>query len=211
VIQSIYDSHYEGAEQAGQFVSQWKALQGRMDGARYEAVLAQLIYQSGHAIVWRDAINDWFHRISGISDARGRVENHPHRVEAESMDLQGYVPVDVNPWESASGGKAVVCLQSAQLCQAKLRFNGTAGRYEIDVEYFDQNNGVSRYQVFVGNNLVDQWVADLWLPATQPNGDSSIRRRISGVALHEGDELRIRGFPDEGERAPLDYVEIRPE
>ena len=27
VVQHFYDSHYEGAEQAGEFVSQWKTLQ----------------------------------------------------------------------------------------------------------------------------------------------------------------------------------------
>jgi alpha-glucuronidase len=211
VIQSIYDSHYDGAEQTRQFISRWKSLHGLVDDARYSDVLAQLTYQSGHAIVWRDAINDWFHRISGISDGKGRVGNHPYRIEAESMELQGYIPVDVNPWEDASGGKAIVCSQSVLTCVAKLRFAGSTGRYEVDVEYFDQNNGVSRYQVFVGSQLVDDWFANLWLPATQPNGDSSTRRRISGVTLHDGDELRIQGFPDEGERAPLDYVEIRPE
>jgi alpha-glucuronidase len=211
VIQSIYDSHYDGAEQAGQFVAQWKSLHGRIDDARYKDVLVQLNYQSGHAIVWRDAINDWFHRISGIPDNRGRVGNHSYRVEAESMELRGYVPFDVNPWESASGGKAVVCPQSAQSCEADFRFTGTSGRYEVDVEYFDQNNGVSKYQVFVGHRLVDKWVADSRLPATQPNGDSSMRRRISGVNLRAGDVLRIQGLPDQGERAPLDYVEIHPE
>jgi alpha-glucuronidase len=124
------------------------------------------------------------------------------------MELTGYVPVDVTPWESASGGKAVVCPETAQSCEAKMRFNGAPGWYEVDVEYFDQNNGVSKYRMFVGNQLVDEWLADAHLPATQPNGDSSARRRIPGVALRPGDELRIEGLPDQGERAPLDYVEI---
>ena len=208
VIQTIYDSHYDGAERTTQFVSEWKALRGRVDDARYDDVLAQLTYQSGHAIVWRDAIDDWFYRISGVPDAKGRVGNHPHRIEAESMELQGYVPVDVTPWEGASGGKAVECTQTAKPCVAKLRFDDSPGWYEVDVQYFDQNNGVSKYQVFVGDQLVDEWVADGRFPATQPNGDSSTRRRIPGVALRPGDELRIEGFPDGAERAPLDYVEI---
>ena len=55
-------------------------------------MLAQLAYQSGHAVVWRDAINDWFHRISGIADAKGRVGNHPDRIEAESMLLEEFIP-----------------------------------------------------------------------------------------------------------------------
>jgi alpha-glucuronidase len=65
--------------------------------------------------------------------------------------------------------------------------------------------------VFVGDQLVDEWLADAHLPATQPNGDSSTRRRIAGLALRPGDELRIEGIPDAGERAPLDYVEIHRE
>jgi alpha-glucuronidase len=211
VIQTIYDSHYNGAERTEQFVSEWKSLRGRVDEARYNDVLAQLNYQSGHAIVWRDAINDWFERISGIPDAKGRVGNHPDRTEAESMELQGYVPVEVSPWEGASGGKAVECPQTASSCVATFRFRGRPGWYAMDVQYFDQSNGISRYQLFVGNQLVDEWVADLRLPATKPNGDSSTRRHIPGLALRPGDEISIKGFPDEGERAPLDYVEIHPE
>ncbi|MGC2060815.1 MAG: glucosiduronase, partial [Candidatus Sulfotelmatobacter sp.] len=208
VIQTIYDSHYDGAEKTKQFVSQWQSLDRRVDDDRFHDVLVQLTYQSGHAIVWRDAINDWFHRISGIPDANGRVGNHPHRIEAESMELQGYTAFDVTPWEDASGGKAVVCIPISQPCSAKYRFTGAKGWYDIDVEYFDQNNGVSKYQLFVGNQLVDEWLADSSLPATAPNGDSSTRRHITGVALRPGDVLRIEGFPDGAEAAPLDYVEI---
>ncbi|MGA7294751.1 MAG: alpha-glucuronidase family glycosyl hydrolase [Terriglobales bacterium] len=210
VIQTIYDSHYDGAEQATRYVSEWKTLRGHVDDDRYHDVLTQLQYQAGHAIVWRDAINDWFHQLSGVPDAKGRVGNHPDRIEAESMGLQGYVTVNVIPWEDASGGKAIECVQTAQPCAATFRFTGSSGWYEVDVEYFDQNNGISKYQVFLGNQLVDEWLADLQLPATQPNGDSSTRHRIHGLALRPGDEIRIEGFPDRGERAPLDYVEIRP-
>jgi alpha-glucuronidase len=211
VIQTIYDSHYAGAEETKRFVSQWKSLHRRVDDDRFHDVFAQLTYQSGHAIVWRDAINDWFQQISGIPDANGRVGSHPHRIEAESMELQGYVPFDVTPWEGASGGKAVVCSQLSQPCAAEYRFAGAKGWYDLDVEYFDQNNGVSKYRVLVGNQLVDEWLADLSLPATAPNGDSSTRRQITGLALRPGDILRIEGFPDAAEAAPLDYVEIYPE
>jgi alpha-glucuronidase len=210
VIQSIYDSHYDGAEKVSQFVNEWKSLHSLIDDARYNDVLAQLTYQSGHAIVWRDTIDAWFQRISGVPDGQGRVGNHPHRTEAELMELEGYIPIDVIPWEGASGGKGVVCPETKQVCKAKLRFAGSPGRYEIDVEYFDQNNGASKYQLFVGDRIVDTWIADGHLPATQPNADSSTRHRISGVTLRPGDEIRIAGIPDEGERAPLDYVEIYP-
>lgn len=208
VIQTIYDAHYDGAESTTRFVAEWKSLRGLIDYVRYDDVLAQLTYQSGHAVVWRDAINDWFHRISGIADVKGRVGNHLERIEAESMLLEGYAPMDVNPWEGASGGRAIRCTETKQPCTATIRFAGSSGWYVLDIQYFDQNNGKSKYQVFVENQLVDEWIADLHLPATEPNGDSSTRRHISGMALHPGAEIRIEGFPDGGELAPLDYVEI---
>ena len=61
-----------------------------------------------------------------------------------------------------------------------------------------------------GDQKVDQWLAEDDLPARRPNGDSSTRRWIPGLALRPGDQIRIVGFPEEGERAPLDYIEIHP-
>src|SRR5262249_3023387 len=83
VIQFIYDSHYEGADAVTRYVREWKSLQGRVDDTRYEEVLAQLEYQAGQAVVWRDAVSNWFLRSSGIPDARGRVGLYTGRVEAE--------------------------------------------------------------------------------------------------------------------------------
>jgi alpha-glucuronidase len=72
VIQHIYDSHYEGAEQAAGFVKQWEALRGRVDDARYDDVKARLEYQAGEALVWRDAVCGWFRKMSGVEDEKGR-------------------------------------------------------------------------------------------------------------------------------------------
>ncbi|HSC44711.1 MAG TPA: alpha-glucuronidase family glycosyl hydrolase [Candidatus Acidoferrum sp.] len=221
VIQHVYDSHYEGAEEVAEFVRQWKTLQGRIDDERYNDVLERLEYQAGHAIVWRDAINNYFLRLSGIPDAKGRAGNFPGRVEAESMSLSGYAAVDVAPGENASGGKAVEC-RVANGCAASFQFAGdtkggkaAAGlphsKYEIDVEYFDQNNGKSKFRVLVNGKSVDEWVADDSLPAKKIGGDSSRRRRICDVLLGPGDEVRMEGIPDGEERAGLDYVEIFPE
>ena len=208
VIQDIYDSHYDGAQRAEDLVQQWSSLKGLVDEELYAAVRARLDYQAGHAIVWRDAVCNWFFHMAGIADARGRVGHYPDRIEAEDMQLQGYVPFDVSPPETASGGKAIECVAPAQLCQAMFRFDRPAGWYELDVQYFDQNNGESKFRLFVGDQKVDEWAADDRLPATKPGGDSSTRRRITGLALRPGDEIRIEGFPDGAEHAPLDYIEI---
>jgi hypothetical protein len=125
------------------------------------------------------------------------------------MQLQGYVPFEVVPRETASDGKAIECVPPAQKCSATFPFDGAAGKYEVDVEYFDQNNGKSKFRVLVGDKEVDEWVADDHLPATKPGGDSSTRRRILGLALRPGDAIRIEGIPDGDEHAALDYIEIR--
>jgi alpha-glucuronidase len=210
VIQQIYDAHYEGAQEAQQLVEQWESLKNHIDDERYEAVLARLEYQAGHAIVWRDAVCDWFQRISGIPDAKGRVGHYPNRIEAESMQLQGYAVIDVAPAETASGGKAVECPPTAPSCVAAFRFERPAGRYDLGVQYFDQNNGASKFKILVGGQPVDSWTADDHLPAVKIGGDSSSRRWITGLALRPGDEIRIEGVPDGAEHAAFDYVEVRP-
>jgi len=207
VIQHIYDSHYEGAEQAADFVLQWKSLEHRVPDGLYTDVLARLEYQAGHAIVWRDAICNWFLRTSGIPDAKGRVGNYPDRIEAEAMQLKGYRAMEVTPWENASGGKGIECVKLST-CTASFHFGRTAGIYDMDVQYFDQNNGESTFRIFVANRQINEWVASDRLPATKPGGDSSTRHRIHRLALRLGDEIRIEGIPDGEERAPLDYVEL---
>ena len=209
VIQHIYDSHYEGAQMVEQYVRQWKRLKSQVDDERYASILAQLEYQARHARVWRDAVCNWFLRMSGIQDAKGRVGHYPDRIEAEQIELQGYAVVDVNPPEVASGGKAVECPQSTKECSAAFHFQGAPGWYDLNVQYFDQNNGVSRFRIFVNDQLIDEWEADLQLPAKTISGDSSTARQITGLALRPGDKVRIAGIPSGDERAALDYVEIR--
>jgi alpha-glucuronidase len=210
VIQHIYDSHYEGAARVEEFVQQWKTLKEHVDPERYADVLARLEYQAGHAVLWRDAICNYFLRESGIADAKGRAGHFPNRIEAEEMQLREYLPVDVKPWENASGGKAIECLQPKG-CSASFRFERGAGRYSLHIVYFDQNNGESKFRVLVDDRLVDHWVASDHLPSTKIGGDSSTRRRIDGLALHPGEQIRIEGIPDREEHAALDYVEVKPE
>jgi alpha-glucuronidase len=207
VIQHIYDSHYEGAEKAENYVNQWRSLEGLIDEHRYGLILQRLEFQAGHARVWRDAVCNWFHKISGIPDSGNRVGRNPGRIEAEAMELDGYVPMDVTPWENSSGGQGIEC-PLPEGCTAGFRFDGSAGWHDIDVEYFDQNNGESRFRLFVNDQMVDEWIANDRLPAVKPGGDSSTRRRIRGLALRPGDEIRIEGIPDRDEHAALDFVTI---
>lgn len=208
VIQHIYDSHYEGAEAAAGAVRQWKSLAGRLDEPRYSEVLARLEYQAGHAELWRDAVNTWFRRTSGIPDQKGRAGSFPGRYEAETMELDGYTITGVTPWETASGGKAVVCNDPVRGCSASFRFSGRPGWYDLSLRYFDQNDGVSRFRLYVNDQLLQEWLADDALPTRRLDGHSSTRRVVRQVALRPSDVIRVEGLGQGGERAALDYVEI---
>ena len=209
VIQYIYDSHYEGADSVEGYVRHWSALRGLVDEARYGAVLAQLEYQAGQAEVWRDAVNNWFRKTSGIEDAKGRVGNPAGRYEGEAMTLEAYRTAEVTPWEDASGGKVVSC--PVAKCAATLRYGGAAGWFTLRVQYFDQADGVSRYTLRVNGQAIDEWAAADHLPTRGIDSTSSTRRKISGVALRPGDEIRIEGVTDGRETAAIDYIEILPD
>ena len=207
VIQHIYDVHYQGAQEAAGFASKWRGLTGLVDDERYDAVLRHLEYQAGHAIEWRDAINGWFLKTSGIPDEKGRAGHYPGRVEAEAMSLSGYAPTDVTPWETASDGKGVQCALPGP-CRVSTPFNGSAGTYTVVVRYFDENDGASRFDVRVGDKTIDSWTADDTFPTKTPNGHSSTRRVIENIQLAPGSVIQITGVPNDDEGAAIDYVEI---
>ena len=209
VIQTLYDDHYQGADEAAGLVRQWRTLDGLIDPERYDKTLGLLEYQAGHAIVWRDAINRWFEKMSGIADDRHRIDHDPNRIIAAQMQLIGYTPVDVNPWETASGGKAYVCSERTT-CTATAHFDRSAGWYDVAVQYFDYRQGASTFRLLLNQQIVATWAADNTLPGQAPNGDTSTRYTLRDVPLRPGDVLTIEGQPDDGEPAPIDYMEIVP-
>jgi alpha-glucuronidase len=208
VIQYIYDSHYAGASAVAQYQRQWDALKGRVDDERFADVAAQLEYQAGQAIVWRDGVSRWFHRASGIADAHGRVDNYPDRIEAESATLTGYQVKSVTPWETASGDRAVEC--AAVVCSAAFHYTGPSGRRDLVVQYFDVNTGAARFRVRVGERVIGEWTAADRIPTRRLDGSSSSRRTFRDVALQKGDPITIEGTPDAAETAALDYIETGP-
>ncbi len=73
VIQHIYDTHFAGAEQAAGFLESWLTLEGSMDAQQFENVRSRLQEQAQHALEWRDQINTYFFRKSGVADEHGRT------------------------------------------------------------------------------------------------------------------------------------------
>ena len=215
VIQHFYDAHYTGAETAQTFPTMWQSLKGKVDMERYNEVLFRLVYQAGHSIVWRDAISNFYHNMTGIPDDANRVAHHPWRVEAESMMLDGYKSYTVSPFEAASNATAVVTSSNSTTGTAMAKLNFPAGTYDLGVNYYDMYGGKSNWQVSLNGKMIGQWMGDAedvlgHTPSIYLDGHSAIRITFPGVKIKKGDMLKIVGKPDGVEPAPLDYVVFLP-
>ncbi|KAF2828932.1 alpha-glucuronidase [Ophiobolus disseminans] len=215
VIQHFYDAHYEGAATAQKFVEQWESLKGKVDEERYENVLFEQKFQAGHALVWRDSINQFYYNLSEIPDVAKRVGNHPYRIEAEKMSLSGYQFCAVNPFHTASGAMAIVTTSNTTTGTATANITFASGRYDIAVNYFDLIGGRAKYQLDVGNQTVGRWIGDNedklgHAPSIYLDGHSATRITFKGVDVRQGDVVRITGQANGNEPAPLDYISFLP-
>lgn len=72
VIQHIYDTHFEGVERVKEYIKIWESLKSEVDETSYENVNMLLAEQLRCAREWRDQINTYFYRKSGIADEQAR-------------------------------------------------------------------------------------------------------------------------------------------
>ncbi len=73
LIQHIYDSHFEGAMQAQNMLLNFDSLKHRLAPEVFERIHTRLKMQADHAKEWRDRINTYYYRMSGIADEKGRT------------------------------------------------------------------------------------------------------------------------------------------
>jgi alpha-glucuronidase len=73
IIQHIYDTHFEGVEQVKELIQNWGRLKGKVDEERFRQVEERLNKQLVAAEEWRDVINTYFYRKTGIPDQHRRT------------------------------------------------------------------------------------------------------------------------------------------
>ncbi|MHC5903084.1 alpha-glucuronidase [Streptomyces sp. S6] len=73
VIQHIYDTHFEGVEEAEEARRVWAGLKGVVEPERFARGAERFEEQVRSAREWRDQVNSYFFRKSGVPDERGRV------------------------------------------------------------------------------------------------------------------------------------------
>ena len=72
LIQHIYNTHFEGVEQVEELIKKWCSLKGKIDQESFDHVLERFYMQLEHSKEWRDVINTYFYRKTGISDELNR-------------------------------------------------------------------------------------------------------------------------------------------
>ena len=72
LLQNIYDTHFEGYDEAVSLLEEWKNIEDLIEKEVWEPVLFRFRRQIENALEWRDQINTYFLRKTGIPDQKGR-------------------------------------------------------------------------------------------------------------------------------------------
>ncbi|MBP2631453.1 MAG: alpha-glucuronidase [Firmicutes bacterium] len=72
LLQYIYDRHFKGVEAVKGFIDDWRSLQDYVESEIFDAVAERFIAQLNNAEEWRDVVNTYFYRKTGIKDDLGR-------------------------------------------------------------------------------------------------------------------------------------------
>jgi alpha-glucuronidase len=73
VLQHIYDTHFQGYAEVEAMVARWRLIAERFEPGVRENVSARFEAQLANAREWRDQVNTFFFRLSGVPDAHGRT------------------------------------------------------------------------------------------------------------------------------------------
>ncbi|MCI5647947.1 MAG: alpha-glucuronidase family glycosyl hydrolase [Fusicatenibacter sp.] len=73
LIQHIYDTHFEGAEDVEKMAELWDSLEGKIPEKSFERVQNRFAHQMDHSKEWRDQINSYFYRKSFLEDEKHRT------------------------------------------------------------------------------------------------------------------------------------------
>ena len=73
LIQHIYDSHFQGEEEARGLAADWDSIKDAVPAEVYARVKERFGLQLYNAREWRDQVNSYFYRKSGIADEKGRT------------------------------------------------------------------------------------------------------------------------------------------
>jgi hypothetical protein len=130
----------------------------------------------------------------------------PVTVQAEDMRLLSGFQSVANG--AAAGGRTI---QAKGDAIAALVFEGGPGLYRIALDYFDENDGVSRAALRVDGRLIDAWDWDMRLGSAFADGATLVERRVEDVRLYEGSVVEIVGWGHSAEPLRIDAISFTPD
>ncbi|MCA0996165.1 hypothetical protein [Alloyangia pacifica] len=114
-------------------------------------------------------------------------------IEAEDFDLSG--DFRTASLGDASGRKVI---KSQHEGTATTTFEGESGTYDMRIDYFDENDGVSYLEVRLNDEVLDAWYWDQNLGSAFANKQTLTHRVIEDVDIEAGDEIIFYGVGDRG-------------
>ncbi|PIG90435.1 hypothetical protein CSQ79_26670 [Gloeocapsopsis sp. IPPAS B-1203] len=115
---------------------------------------------------------------------------------------------------SAASGQSVISLVNGDVAEtgfASFNFAGASGLYNVVVGYFDENDGVSQFEVRQKRTVIDAWSANQNLGSASANRQTRTLRTIATqLAISQGDKFYIKATEDAGEPARIDYMQFVP-
>ncbi|WP_417480536.1 right-handed parallel beta-helix repeat-containing protein [Maricaulis maris] len=131
-------------------------------------------------------------------------------IEAESFvfDTSAKRGFGVTDLKAASGGQVLSALGDAE---AWTTFDGESGTYDVGIDHFDENDGVSYLEFRVNGEVIDSWHWDAELGDRLANKNTLTRHLVSDVEISDGDEISLVGYGDGGsEPLRIDALEFMP-
>ena len=127
-------------------------------------------------------------------------------IEAEDMHLCGYQVEHVGD-DVASGGKAIKL--NWYDGYASTHFTGHSGYYQVDVAYFDENDGHAMGKIKIGGDTVDSWNFDQHLGSRFASAENRVVRTVSeSIYIEQGEQIKLAGWFDGWEYARFDSIKF---
>ncbi|MEM9537655.1 MAG: DUF4347 domain-containing protein [Cyanobacteria bacterium P01_E01_bin.45] len=131
------------------------------------------------------------------------------RIEAESLQLNRY-RAERN--SSASGGRLISLNGRGNSEQGRATYvhRGDNGRFNLDLSYFDENDGAGQFRIQLNGRPIDSFRLNERSGSSSANNRSRRSFTVDGLNLRDGDRLTIIGSERGGEPVRLDYLELNP-
>ena len=112
---------------------------------------------------------------------------------------------------SASGGQYVGLQNSPDgLGTVTYAFEGSSGTYDLEISIYDENDGTSSFAVFINDDFVGNYLAQEDLQTGGIGRRNLTSFTLEGLAINQGDSIRIAGAAEGGEFARIDKLEFTP-